>query len=179
MAAVNSRYARAMADVVVANKLDAVTVLAELRSLAELVDSSPELRTVLQNPAVVADQKRKVLDLLVAKMGVSKIVRNFFAVLIDNRRIAALHDMIRELETELNDRTGVAVADVTSTRELSEGEKQQLLAQLETVTGRKVRARYQQDKTLLGGAKVRIGSTIYDGSVRGQLQRIREQLTSS
>ena len=76
----------------------------------------------------------------------------------------------------MNDRQGFAEAQVTSARQLSDPEKQMLEAEITKMTGRKVKAKYDQDATLLGGAVVQVGSTIYDGSVKGQLERIQEQL---
>ena len=85
----------------------------------------------------------------------------------------------RQFETELNTQLGFVEADVTSSRQLSDVEKRDLEAQVASITGKKVRAKYYTDPELLGGALVRVGSTIYDGSVRGQLQRLKEQLASS
>ena len=118
------------------------------------------------------------LDAIVAREGLSKPVRNFVAVLIDHRRTAFLPDIARQVEVELNERLGFAEAQVTSVRDLTEGEKRTLEGQVEKLTGKRVRARYAQDASLLGGAVVKVGSTIYDGSVKGQLAKIRETLSS-
>jgi F-type H+-transporting ATPase subunit delta len=99
-------------------------------------------------------------------------------VLIDHRRVPFLTRIVQQLEKELNARLGIAEADITSTRELNDTEKQSLEAQVAKVTGNKVRARYALDKALLGGAVIRVGSTIYDGSVQGQLARIKEAISS-
>jgi F-type H+-transporting ATPase subunit delta len=101
------------------------------------------------------------------------------AVLIQNRRVGALPEIARELERELNDRLGIVEAEVTTTRELSSSERQQLEAQLARMIGKKVRARYSQDAGIKGGAVIKVGSTIYDGSVKGRLQRLKEQLVSA
>ncbi len=177
MAAVNSRYARALADVAVEKKLDADALVAELRLLAQALALSVELRAVLQTPSVPASQKLKVLDAVVGKVGASKVARNFLAVLVQNRRIAALGEIARLFEVEMNRRRGFSEAEVTSWRELGEEEKRALAARLEAVLGGKVRARYKKDESLLGGARIRVGSTIYDGSVRGQLRKLKEQLS--
>jgi F-type H+-transporting ATPase subunit delta len=86
---------------------------------------------------------------------------------------------VKQVGQELNDRMGIADADVRSARELSDAEKKLLEAEVGKLTGKRVRARYQHDVSLLGGAVVQVGSTIYDGSVAGQLARIREQLVES
>jgi F-type H+-transporting ATPase subunit delta len=178
MASVASIYARAFADVVLSAKLDAQRAIAELQSVGELLAESVELRRVWENPAVPAEQKRRLLDVIAKRDGISKPVRNLVAVLIDHRRVQFLGRIVQQLEKELDARLGFAEAEITSARELSDPEKRSLEAQVANVTGKKVRARYGQDGTLLGGAIVRVGSTIYDGSVKGQLERIREAISS-
>jgi F-type H+-transporting ATPase subunit delta len=178
MAAVSSRYARALADVVLERKLDAAKTVAELHAIVGVVQGSEELRTIWENPSVAAQQKRGLLDAIVRQLGVSPAVRNFVAIIIDNRRIAALPEITREFEWELNDRLGMTEAEITTWRELGDDEKRALEAQLGRVTGKKVLARYHRDPKLLGGAVIRVGSTIYDGSVRGQLRRLKEELAT-
>ena len=178
MASVASSYARAFADVVLSAKLDADRAISELRTLARLLEESVELRRVWENPAVPAEQKRGILDGIAQRAGFSKQVRNLVAVLIDHRRVPFLPRIVDQLEKELDARLGFAEAQVTSARELGEAEKRSLEAQVAKLTGKKVRARYGQDASLLGGAVIRVGSTIYDGSVLGQLQRIKEAISS-
>ena len=178
MASVTNTYARAFADVIVDRRLDANQALKELRAMVALLDSSQDLRKVLETPSILAERKRAVLDAIVAREGFSKPVRNFIAVLIDHRRTPFLADIARQVEVEMNERLGFAEAEVTSARELSDAEKRTLEAQVEKLSGKRVRARYAQDASLLGGAIVRVGSTIYDGSVKGQLGKIRETLSS-
>lgn len=179
MAAISSRYARAFADVVMERKLDAGRVRSELRSLTEVAVQNSELRRVWEAPALPAAQKRAVLDALAKRAGVSSMVRNFLAVLIDHERIPLLEQIVGQVETELDRRLNLAQAEVTSARELRAEEKQVLEAEVERLTGKKVRARYHRDPSLLGGAVIKVGSTIYDGSVLGQLNKIREHLVES
>lgn len=179
MAAVNSRYARALADVAVEKKLDADKLAGELQSLSHALTVSTALRIALETPSIPAAQKLNVLDAVVAKVGASPTARNFLAVLVQNRRIAALGEIARLFEVEMNERRGFSEAEVTSWRDLGDDEKRSLATRLEAVLGKKVRARYQKDESLLGGARIRVGSTIYDGSVRGQLRKLKEQLSSS
>ena len=178
MAEVNSRYARAFVDAVYEMKLDAAAVLPQLSAIVDLVRDSPDLRHVWENPAIPAAQKRKLLDAIVVREGTTKAVRNFIAVLIDNRRIAALPEIAKQIELEMDRRLGFAEAQVTSARELSGEERRELETQIGRLTGKKVRARYATDGKLLGGAVVRLGSTIYDGSVRGQLEKMKERLSA-
>jgi F-type H+-transporting ATPase subunit delta len=178
MASVTNTYARAFADVVFDLRLDAGKTLEEAQSLSQLVASSRPLREVWAAPSIPAEQKRALLDAIVAREGSSRSVRNFVAVLIDHRRIKFLEPIVKEFEQELNRRMGYIEAEIISARELGQGERGALEAQVEKVTGRKARARYVHDGSILGGAIVKIGSTIYDGSVKGQLERIREAISS-
>jgi F-type H+-transporting ATPase subunit delta len=175
MASVASTYARAFADVVLGAHLDANRGITELRAIASLLNQSSELRRVWENPA---NQKRRVLDAIVARDGISKQARNLVAVLIDHRRVHFLGPVIRQLEKELDARLGFAEADITSARELGDAEKRLFETQVQKLTGMKVRAHYLQDASLLGGAVLRVGSTIYDGSVKGQLERMKEAISS-
>lgn len=178
MAEVHSRYARALVDAVADMKLDGRQVVQQLSALVDLVNGSADLRHVWENPAIPADQKRKLLDAIAAREGTLKPVRNFVAILIDNRRIAALPEIAKQVELEMDRRLGLAEARVTSARELSADERHELETQMERLTGKKVRAHYATDGKLLGGAVVRLGSTIYDGSVRGQLRKMKERLSA-
>jgi F-type H+-transporting ATPase subunit delta len=178
MASVASTYARAFAAVVLSAHLDAVRAAGGLREIARLVTESADLRRVWENPAVPAVQKRKLLDAIVQREGIDSRVRNLIAVLIDHRRIAFLDRIVEQFEKELDAQMGFAEAQISSARELADPEKRALEAQVAKITGKKVRARYGLDASLLGGAVVRVGSTIYDGSVKGQLSRIKEAISS-
>jgi len=179
MAAIASRYARALVDVVIAQKIDPATAVQQVNDMVAVVAESHDLRRVWESPAIDAAQKRALLDAMAAQSSTLRPVRNFFAVLIDHGRIPMLEQIARQFESELNNQLGFAEAGITSSRPLSPEEKQGLESQVERVTGKKIRARYETDPKLLGGAVVRVGSTIYDGSVRGQLQKLKEQLSNS
>jgi F-type H+-transporting ATPase subunit delta len=179
MAAVLGRYARAFAEVAVKQKLNPEKTVAELAQIATLMNDSRELRNVLANPAVSREQKLKLLDAIISRMEGSKVLRNFLAVLIDQRRIGNIGELVELFKQELDRRMGIADAKVSSVRELSAAEKKTLETQLAVITGKTVRATYSEDASLLGGVVVRIGSTIYDGSVHGRLQRIRQELANA
>jgi F-type H+-transporting ATPase subunit delta len=178
MASVASTYARAFADVVLDKGLDANRAIDGLRQLAALLGESADLRRVWENPAVPIEQKRHLLDAIVKREGIEKQVRNLMAVLIDHRRTHFVSRITEQLEKELDSRLGFAEAQITSARELGDTEKRTLEAQVGKLTGKKVRAHFTQDASLLGGAVIRVGSTIYDGSVKGQLERIKEAISS-
>lgn len=178
MASVASTYARAFADVVLAGRLDANRAIGGLRRIAGLMKESEQLRRVWENPAVPADQKRRLLDAIAQPEGIERHVRNLVAVLIDHRRIQFLNRITDQLEKELDARLGFAEAQITSARELADTERRSLEGQIAKLTGKKVRARFRLDPSLLGGAVVRVGTTIYDGSVKGQLERIKQTISS-
>jgi F-type H+-transporting ATPase subunit delta len=178
VASVASTYARAFADVVLAEHLDAARATGGLKRIAALFTESRELRQVWENPAVPAEQKRGLLDAIVEREEIDKPVRNLIAVLIDHRRLPFLLRIVEQLEKEIDARLGFAEAQISSARELDGAEKQNLEAQIAKTTGKKVRASYGLDPSLLGGAVVRVGSTIYDGSVKGQLEKIKEAISS-
>ena len=179
MATVTNTYARAFADVVISNRLDPVVTLAEAQQMAALARGNKGLREVWYAPAISADQKRAVLDSIVERAGISRPVRNFVAVLIDHRRTRFLSEIVGQFAQELNQRMGFAEAEVTTARELSADEQNRLEGDLARVTSKRIRARYSQDPAILGGAIARVGSTVYDGSVKGQLERIRQLLAAS
>lgn len=179
MASIAGVYARAFADVVLQKRLDSGRVMAELNSVETLLKGHNELRRVWENPSIPAEQKRAVLDALSAREGFSQPVRNFIAVLIDHRRVPFFEPIVRQVAKDLDDRLGFAEAEISTARDLTSPERHALESQVEQLTGKRVRAKYTRDVTLIGGAVVRVGSTIYDGSVRGQLMRIREQIVSN
>jgi F-type H+-transporting ATPase subunit delta len=178
MASVASTYAHAFAEVVFDAHLDAGRAISGLRQMATLFRQSLDLRRVWENPAVPANQKRGLLDAIVERAGIERPVRNLIAVLIDHRRLPFLPRIIEQLEKELDARLGFTEAQISSTRELADAEKRTLEEQIAKTTGKKVRASYGLDKSLLGGAVVRIGSTIYDGSIKGQLEKMKEAISS-
>ena len=179
MAAVASRYARALVDVVMGQKIDPAAAVQQVNSIVAAIKESDELRKVWEAPDIPANQKLRLLDAIGAQVGLSRTVRNFFAVLIDHQRIAMVEHIARQFETELDTELGFAEAQITSARQLTDDEKRELELRVAGITGKKVRARYAANPELLGGVMVQVGSTIYDGTVRGQLEKLREQLVSS
>jgi F-type H+-transporting ATPase subunit delta len=179
MASVVNTYARAFADAVMDKRMDPAKTLAEAQQISALVKGNKTLREVWETPSIPAGQKRSVLDAIVKRAGISQVVRNFVAVLIDKRRMKFLGEIVEQFAQELNQRLGFAEAEITTTRELNADERSALESDLAKVTGKKIRARYDRDGSILGGAIARVGSTVYDGSVKGQLEKIREQLVAS
>jgi F-type H+-transporting ATPase subunit delta len=173
--AVSTRYAAALADVALEQK-NAERVKGDLAAFMNAYDSSADLRISLESPAVSREAKLQVVQKVAARMDLTPAVRNFISLLVDNRRTEMLGEIQQAFQLELNARLGIAEADVTSSRELSAEERKKLTAALEKRSGKKIEARFHEDESLVGGAVVRVGSTVYDGSVREQLSRLREQL---
>jgi len=173
-----SRYASALVDVVTgaAAGVEPKRALEELRTFEAALTSSAELRNALLSPAVTPGRKRAVIGRLADKMGLSRIVRNFLMVLTDHRRSAALPEVIHSFDVLLDERLGFAQAEVSSARELNDGQRAALSAELSRVTGKSVRAKFSVDSSLIGGVAARLGSTVYDGSVRGQLDALGRKL---
>jgi F-type H+-transporting ATPase subunit delta len=178
MATVTNTYARAFADVVMDMRLDAASTLAEAQQIAGFARDNKGLREVWDAPSIPVEQKRAVLDSIVKRAGISRPVRNFVAVLIDHRRTRFIGEIVTQFAQELNQRLGFAEAEVTTARELSAEERSRLEADLAKVSSKRIRASYTKDASILGGAIARVGSTVYDGSIKGQLEKIRQQLTS-
>jgi len=179
MAIFASRYARAFADVIFETKLNAKAVQTQLGDFGAAWHESPELREFFLDPSFPLDQKIAFLDKLNARLKMAPQTRNFIAVLIRNDRIAGFDDVAAELRREINLRLGISEAKVVSARKLDDKERNALEKQIAELTGGAVEAQFEEDAALLGGAVVQVGSTVYDGSVRGRLDRLREELTAS
>jgi F-type H+-transporting ATPase subunit delta len=178
MASFASRYARAFADVIFEEKLDAKAIRRQLDDFAAAWHESRELREFFLDPSFPIEERVDLLDKLNAKLKMAHQTRNFVAVLIRNDRIAGLDDVLRELRREINQRLGISEAKVTSARKLDEQERRELEKQIASLSGGQVEAQFEEDSSLLGGAVVQVGSTVYDGSVRGRLDRLREELSA-
>jgi F-type H+-transporting ATPase subunit delta len=177
MRTVAQHYADALAEVAISQK-NAEAVRRELREFLALLRESPQLGVLLGSPAVSRANKHAVAQALVDRMDASRTLRNFLFVVIDQRRVRLLPEIQEAFEAQLDALEGVARASVVSARNLKDGEKKQLRAVLERLSGRKVEPRYELDPALIAGAVVRVGSTVYDGSVRTRLERLRARLES-
>ncbi len=176
MAAFAARYARAFADVVLAAHLSPDEVDAQLRQFQTALKDSPELQTALFNPSIPADQRVGVIDGLAPRLGLSREVRNFLAVLLRHDRMNAVEEIVDAYRAELDRRRGISEVEVISARTLDSDERHAMGQQVARLAGTEVRTHFREDGSLLGGAVVRIGSTVYDGSVRGRLDRMKQEL---
>lgn len=174
------RYARALAEVVLdpGSRLDAQDVVKQLGNVENLLSDSADLRHVMFSPAVPAAKKRGVIAQLAGNLGLAPIVRNFLYVVIDHRRMEHLAAIREAFELAVDEALGFVKAEVTSAQSLSGPQRGSLEAGLIKLTGKRVRMQFAVDDSLIGGVVARIGSTVYDGSVRGRLDVLRRRLTT-
>jgi F-type H+-transporting ATPase subunit delta len=169
------RYAAALADVVVAQG-EAREVQEELNAWAQMLEDNTALLEVFRNPTIPYEQKHNVLNTLIARTRVRPTTANFLQVLLQNHRLAELKEINQRFALQLDERSGVVSAQVTTARAVSDETKETLRARLGALTGKKVRLQFAVDEELIGGIVTRIGSTVYDGSVRTQLQQIKQKM---
>jgi F-type H+-transporting ATPase subunit delta len=171
------QYANALADIALQQGAGE-PVVKQLSDFNNAYQESAELRNFLASPAVDREAKHGLIEKLAARLGASKIIRNFLFIMVDNQRTTLLPQMLEALQLVLQQRQGVAEANVVSATALNDAQKARLQQTLEKLTGKKIQAKYSQDPTLLGGALVRIGDTIYDGSLHNRLNQMRARLAA-
>ena len=177
MAAFSARYATAFLDVMMEAGLDTGAIDRQLSDFLATWNGSAELRAFFTNPAIAAAQKVAFLDTLNSRMGMQKELRNLIAVLIDNGRIGHVAEVAQLYRRQLQERLGIHPAEIVTARELSAEERESLLAGIARLAGGgRIEPSFKLDRAILGGTVVRIGSTVYDGSVRGRLERLKEKL---
>lgn len=184
MSALTARYARALADVVFnppagSPSVDPEQAQAQLNDFAAAWHESADLREVFLDPSFPAAQKVAILDKLNTRLQLSQPVRNFIAVLINHDRLEALDEVLADFKHEMNTRLNIAEVEVTSARRLDERERRALESQIAEISRSAISAKFREDPSLVGGVIVRVGSTVYDDSVRGRLNRLKEQLAAS
>jgi F-type H+-transporting ATPase subunit delta len=176
MAIFVSRYAHAFNDVVTSAKLDAAALDAQFSDFLATWEGSVELRNFFENPSIPSTEKVGILDKLNEKLKLAKELRNLIAVLISNDRIAQVSEVAEAWRALLMQQMGIQPAEIVTARALDEKEQTALVADIAKMTGSKIDASFKLDASILGGTVVRIGSTVYDGSVRGRLERLKEAL---
>jgi F-type H+-transporting ATPase subunit delta len=171
------QYANALADVALAQGA-ADAALKQLGDFAAAFDVSSELRNFLASPGVPREAKHGVIEKIAARIGSGKIIRNFLFVIADHQRTHILPEIVASFQDVIRQRQGIAEAEISSAVELSAAQKKRFSQTLERLTGKKVQAKYSLDPSLMGGAVVRVGDTIYDGSVRNSLNEMRARLAA-
>jgi F-type H+-transporting ATPase subunit delta len=170
------RYGAALADVAIERREER-EVHAELDQWAAMIEANPQLKEIFANPTVIYDQKRKVLEDLISLSRVRDTTASFLRVLLKNQRLAQLRDIVERYGQILDERAGVVAANVITARPIPEELKNSLHETLVAATGRKVRLSFTTDESIIGGMVARIGSTVFDGSVQNQLERLSESLS--
>jgi len=179
MAVVTLRYAHAFEQVVISSKLDAAAALGQLHDFSATFAGSSELREVLGDPSIAREQKLRILDAIAGKIGMFQQVRNFIAVITEHERLHELDQIIREYAEAADTDAGISDAEITTALPLNDADRVQLEEQVGKLAGTRVRAVYSQDASLLGGVIVKLGSTVYDGSIRGQLEQMKQRLINA
>jgi len=170
------RYARALLDVAIA-EADPVAVEKQLAAATDVFTGHAGLWKAMTNPAVPAPKKRAVVDSLLPQLDVSPVLQKTLQMLASRDRIALLPDLLEAYRSRLLDHQKVVRADVTSAVPLPADRVQKLRQELAALTGRTVVMTAATDPAIIGGVVAQIGSTVYDGSIRRQLEKIREKLT--
>ncbi len=170
------RYASAFASVVASANLDPAAAQKQLKDFAQTLHDSHDLREILMDPSIPSDQKLGVLDALAERMGITREARNLIAVIIDHQRLGEFDEIVAAYDRVADVNQGITEAEVVSAHELNEDDRKELETKVANLAATAVRVTYRIDPALLGGAIVRIGSTVYDGSVRGQLDGMRQVL---
>ena len=176
MATFTLRYARAFQQVAVAQNLNVDAVRTQLADFGKTFDDSRELREFLLNPSLPQADKLKVLDAIGSRIGIEKTVRNFIAVLMDHDRLHFLSEIVEEYSTLADEANGIREVEIVSAKPLTDDERNLLQGKAGELAGTKVRVQWSEDAALLGGAVIRLGSRVYDGSVRAQLQGMKQHL---
>jgi len=171
------RYASALADVVIKTG-EIETVKSELKGWEDLIKSNVDLQDAFGNPAIPQAAKERVLDELLKRSMPSKTTSNFLRILLKNDRLMGLDEINERFALVIEERSGVVSAKVTSARELPDSERTELRSNLEKLTGKRLNINFGIDENIIGGVVTRIGSTIYDGSVRTQLENLKQQLVN-
>jgi F-type H+-transporting ATPase subunit delta len=169
------RYAKALLDVLYPAKAEAG--LEELRHFSSMLKQQSDARLVFENPTISPERRKDLLDKLGDALKLDAPIRNFIALLIDRNRLDSLDEIISTYDGLLDERLGVVKAHVTSALALDSTQQSEVVAKLQALTGKKVKMEVSIDPALIGGLVAKVGSTIYDGSIRQQLQTFRESLT--
>lgn len=177
MAAIANRYAKALVDV--SFKLNHhAQVARELLQFEDLLSRQKDLALFYSNPAIAVAKKKAATKEILGKLAFGPTTSNFVLVLIDNHRMGSFPEIRMAFQQELNTRLGVTQAEVTTAADLDAETHQKLEGKLAALTGKKVALKFASDPSLIGGVVTRIGDTIYDGSIRQQLNSMKSRLSS-
>jgi F-type H+-transporting ATPase subunit delta len=173
---ISSRYARALMNLAVkAQRVDEAGT--ELSTVADAFAEAPSFAAAMGDVRLPQSAKLAVLDAVLKHAGTSELVATFIRLVNQKRRLTLLPEMAERYRREADERMGRAVADVTVAEPLPADQRARIQQQLERLTGKTVTLRERVDPTILGGVVMRVGSTVWDGSLRNQLNQVRESIT--
>jgi F-type H+-transporting ATPase subunit delta len=174
------RYARALADQPADRDPQRLaTVASVLRHAAEIFASDPAIARFFRDPSVPAEAKEKALATLAKESEAGETTGHFLRLLLRNERLPLLPRIAAAFEKIKDDRLGIVAVEATTAIPLTAPQTERFKESLETMTGRQVRLRLRVDPGVLGGARARIGSRVYDGTLRGRLDRLRHRLIAA
>src|SRR5437867_1606085 len=174
MSVAANRYARALIDVLYPEK--AKTGLRQLRDVLSLLNDQQAARRFLENPTIAGERRKRLLKEIFDALSLDRRVANFIDILVDRDRLPILEEIIQAYQQLLDERLGIVRARVTAAYSLNHSEQQELVAKLQQATGKQIRMEVSVDPSLIGGLIAQVGSTIYDGSVRQQLEAFKTRL---
>jgi F-type H+-transporting ATPase subunit delta len=179
--ALATHYARALADAVTSPQSDVTPeeAAADLRVVAAVLEGSPDLQRCLLSPAISREKKGAIAEILAKQFNLHRLVRNFLHVVVRHRRVTDLRGVILEFERIIDERTGFERADIVSAAALTGAQEQEIIAALEKTSGKRIRAHFKTDPSLLGGVIARLHSIEFDGSLLGGLNALRHQLRTA
>jgi F-type H+-transporting ATPase subunit delta len=174
MSVAANRYAKALLDVLY--PASAELGLEQLLKFSALLSSEAQMRRLFENPTIAAERRKEVFRGIAESLSYDTYVRNFLNRLIERNRLDLLSDIVTAYEKLLDEKLGIVRAKVTSAGPLDAAQQKSIASRLEQVTGKQVRVELSVDPSLIGGIVARVGSTIYDGSIRQQLQVFKQRL---
>ena len=171
-----NRYAKALFDVALQENADLAQIDRDVQAVAEMLKTSPDLQVNLSRRSVTEAQRQSLMEAIAKAMSLSTQVSKLIAMLGRNGKLALMNDLADAYRERLRSHQNVVHADVVSAAPLSPEKTRALEESLSKVTGKKVDISVSVDPELLGGVVARIGSTVYDGSVKTQLAKLRQEL---
>lgn len=173
--AVARRYAAPLADVGIArNKADLID--SELAVFAEMIGTNGELSNLFASPVISQDSKREVLDAIIERTHPDPLTANLLRTLLRNYRLQYVGAVHEEFRREMNSRKGIVIAHVATAAPVAASQQESLGRRLHEMTGKQVQLEFTTDPALIGGVVTRVGSMVYDGSVKTQLQEVEQRL---
>ncbi len=172
---VSRRYAKALIDLAAKEGI-VDQIERNFGKTVQTIVRNRRLKNFFFNPVYKNEEKRKLLDMLIQEMAISGLLKKFLVLLIEKDRISEVKEIYKEyvrLSDQLNNR---AEAVVTTAVGLQEADRNKLQSKLEQLTGKNIYLKVKQDPSLIGGIITRIGSVVYDGSIKTQMAKLKEQI---